>query len=377
MRRLTKAFFVLLRLSIREGREDPPLPSKSTTQADWEQLFALSARQGTVLLIYGGIQHLPPQEQPPRKLKLRWVANVVRGNERWVHYKQVVKELSNLFSERGLCPVIMKGLTISSLYPVPWYREGGDIDIWLFGEGDRANKLVSSLGITVHHQTAKHSAFVFQGVTVENHRMFFDTGSLFQRESVLYKKMERMLTGMFTPDDCPEIDAGSARGLPPGAAALFLVGHTFRHFCGIDINARHLCDWVVFFEKHEKDIDSKLLKRQIEELHLEKFVTAINSFCRAHLEFESDIFAGGDDEGARKRDRKSERLILKMITRYRLVPRVHIPVVGVLRHLFLRNRIYNGYLARIAMSEFLLPELKRYAAWLAMRFRRPGTRKKP
>ena len=320
---------------------------------------------------------MPPEEQPPRKLKLRWVANVVRGNERWAHYKQVVRDLSNLLSERGLSPVIMKGSTISALYPVPWHREGGDIDIYLFGEGGRANELASSLGIKVHHPTAKHSAFVFRGVTVENHRSFFDTGSLFRREGALYKKMERMLTGMITPESCPEIDLGSARGLPPGAAALFLVGHTFRHFCGVDINARHLCDWVVFFDKHKKEIDSKVLKHQIEELHLEKFVTAINSFCRAHLGFEPALFAGDDDPASRKRERRSERFILRMITRYRLVPRVHIPVAGVLRHLFFRNRIYNEYLARIAPSEFLLPELKRYVLWLTTRFRRPGTRKRP
>jgi hypothetical protein len=363
MTRLTDPLFALLRFSLHEGRSGLETPRINGVRLDWEQLFALAARHGTVLLSYPGIQHLPPADQPPRKLKLRWVANVVKGSERAVRYHEVVSDLSQLLSRNGLDTLILKGLTIASLYPVPSYREGGDIDIYLFGEAEKANAIASSMGIEVRNTTAKHSTFTFEGVTVENHRRLLDAESLFRREGALYRKMEDMVGEMFSRENSPRTGAGTALELPPQAAALFLAGHTFRHFCCGDINIRHLCDWVVFFEKRAGEINFERLSRQISELGLEKFARTINSFCAEHLGFEPQFFS---DAGGTK---KSHRLILTMITRYRRAPRVHIPVAGVLRHIFLRNRIYNSYLGPISPSEFLLPELRRYFVWLLKRLR--------
>jgi hypothetical protein len=62
-------------------------------------------------------------------------------------------------------------------------------------------------------------------------------------------------------------------------------------------------------------------------------------------------------------DKKAERLILKVITRYRRAPRIHVPVIGSMRNILIRNSIYSRYLGKTAASEFLLPELRRYFAY--------------
>jgi hypothetical protein len=347
-----KALFALLRFSLHGQRETPVWHKR----VKWERLFALAARHGVVMLSYPAIQHLEAESQPPRKLKLRWVANVVKGSERALHYRRVVSDLSHLLSLNGLDAIVLKGLALARLYPEPSYREGGDIDIYMFDDAQRVDTIVASMGITVQHKTAKHSAFQFEGVTVENHRTLFDTGSRFEREGALYRKMEEMLAGMFTRE--------AARELPPQAAALFLVGHTFRHFCCADINARHLCDWTVFFEKTPLDYD--LLGCQISELGLDRFVTAMNAFCAENLGFSPPLLVGGREKGSR-------RLIARMIARYRRPRRIHIPIIGSVGRIFFRNRLYNRFLKKIAPTEFLLPELGRYFAWLATRLRRQAT----
>lgn len=363
MTKSTEMFFALLRLSINEGGDSQPV-FINAKDSDWEQLFALSARQGSILLTYGGLHHLSQESQPPRKLKLRWCANVVKGSERYDRYRRTIAKLSLLLSEKNIGLLIIKGVTISELYPVPCYREGGDVDIFLFGRARQANKLISSLGIKIKHSTSKHSAFMFDGVMVENHQTFFDTNLSFRRESRLYQKMEDMLTGMFSEKSCPTINLGSARKLPPQAAAFYMIGHTFRHFCCIDINVRQLCDWMVFFTASGKDIDNKLLAAQIRKLGIEDFVRGINAFCAIHLGFQPSFLRPG------KKDMASAELILKMVMRYRVAPKIHVPVIGVLRYFVFRNRIYNKYLGRIGLSEFLLPELKSYFAYLLKRRRR-------
>ena len=375
MTKLLKAYFALLRLSL-NGDNTRNLDSDDDLAiltgggpVDWEQLFALSARQGTLLLTWAGVGHLPADRQPPRQLKLRWVANVVKGSERYVRRGEVVAALSVMLSAGGIDTLVLKGLSLSRLYPVPHYREGGDIDAWFFGKADKADRLMASRGVTVRHPSPKHSAFMFEGAIVENHRTLFDTVLPFEREASLYRRMERMVGKLFSLRNAPSLSVGTARELPAGAAALFLVGHTFRHFCEEGINARQLCDWVVFFDHHAATLDHSLLERQLRELGIDTFAVAINAWCADRLRFRPAFLAGTNDAA-------TDRLITRMIAGFRRTPRIHTPVVGSIRHLLRRNRIYNTYLGKTRFMEFLGPELRRYFAWLTGRLRSSAARPK-
>ena len=354
-------FFSLLRLSLNvdKNKIDSCLSAFVNAEyKDWEQLFELSIKQGVLLLSYGGLQNLPKELQPPRKLKLRWCVNVVKGCERYDHYKFTIAKLSNLLSENNISLLIIKGITISELYPVPYFRESGDIDIYLFKKAQLANNLISSLGIKKEGEIEKHSTFILDGIPIENHYTFFDTTLQFQRESQLYQKMENILNSMFSEDTCPTIKSDNIYQLPPQAAALYLIGHTFRHFCCLDVNIRQMCDWTIFFSKYEEYIDTELLSSQINELGLREFVCHINSFCHNHLGFNPYFII------PQKRDTITDEFLLKTIMRYRVTPKIHIPIFGVLSYLFRRNNIYRKYLGKVDITEFLLPEMKSYFAFL-------------
>lgn len=353
--------FTLLRLSLNiENSPDCDFQTSiDLDDEDWEQLFNLSVRQGVLLLSYGGLQHLPIKLQPPHKLKLRWCVNVVKGSERYDHYRCVITKLANLLSDNNVNLLVIKGITISDLYPVPYLRESGDIDIYLSDKVELGNELISSLAVKKGISIPKHSTFVMEGIHIENHYTFFDTTLQFRRESQLYLKMENILKGMFFDDNYPLINGANIYRLHPQVAALYLIGHTFRHFCCLDINIRQMCDWTIFFSKHKKKIDSELLSSQIDELGLVKFVCHINSFCSNRLGFKPYFII------PEKIDVKTEQFILKKIMRYRVNPRIHIPVFDVLCYLFRRNDIYRKYLGKVNVSEFLLPEIKGYFTYLS------------
>jgi len=364
--------FALLRLSLNIDKNSTEncLPIFINVKNEyWEQLFKLSVRQGVLLLSYGGLQYLPSASQPPRKLKLRWCVNVVKGSERYDHYISVITKLSNLFLDKNISLLLIKGITISELYPVPYFRESGDIDICLLAEAERMNNLILSLGLKKGKRIPKHSTFILEGITVENHHTFFDTALQFQRESQLYKKMENILRSMFSEDTCLPINRGNIYQLPPQAAAIYFIGHTFRHFCCLDINIRQMCDWTIFFSKHKDNIDSELLSYQIIKLGLDKFVCHINSFCSNHLGFKPYFIIPS------KSETKGERFILKTIMQYRVNPHIYIPVFDVLRYLFCRNSIYKRYLGEVSITEFLLPEIKSYLIYLVKERWRPANKK--
>lgn len=336
---------------------------------DWEQLFEFSVRQGVLLLCYGGLQYLPKELQPPRKLKLRWCVNVVKGCERYDHYNTTITKLSNLLSEKNLSALIIKGITISELYPIPYLRESGDIDIYMLDKPQLADQFISSIGIKKEGgEIKKHSTFIIDGIPLENHYTFFDTALDFQREGCLYQKMENILNGMFCEDTSLSINRNNIYKLPPQAAALYFIGHTFRHFCSLDMNIRQMCDWTMFFSKYEKNIDSELLSFQINELGMRDFVCHINLFCSKHLGFKPYFIIPG------KEDTEIDDFIMKIIMRYRLKPKVHIPIYDVIRYLYRRNNIYKKYLGEVNITEFLLPEIKSYFTYLLKKRWRPVDR---
>ncbi|WP_029906709.1 nucleotidyltransferase family protein [Prevotella sp. 10(H)] len=361
MTNVTDMFFTLLRLSLNIDKNSTGHNSSSFVDAkdeDWEQLFNLSVRQGVLLLSYGGLQFLPTESQPPRKLKLRWCVNVVKGSERYDNYKRVLAKLSNLFLDNNINLLVIKGITIAELYPVPYFRESGDIDIYLQDKTRQANDLMLSMGIKKAAEIPKHSSFILEGISIENHFTLFDTALQFRKESQLYKRMEDILNVMCTENICFPIHCGNIFQLSPQAASLYLIGHTFRHFCCLDINIRQMCDWTIFFSRNKNDIDSQLLSSQIKELGLEKFVRHINSFCASRFGFDPYFIS------PEKTDKKAEQFVLNTIMRYRLTPKIHIPVFGVLRYLIRRNNIYRKYLDKVNIWEFLLPEVKSYFTYL-------------
>lgn len=81
----------------------------------------------------------------------------------------------------------LKGVGLSTLYPIPSHREGGDIDIYTFSGSEsisdsEANQLADSLieqqGQKIDvDKTPKHSVFYFNGILVENHKTFTNVHS--------------------------------------------------------------------------------------------------------------------------------------------------------------------------------------------------------
>lgn len=60
--------------------------------------------------------------------------------------------------------MVLKGYGLSKNYPVPNHRPCGDMDIYLFGDQEKADKLIAEeLGIKIDNSHHHHTVFQFQG----------------------------------------------------------------------------------------------------------------------------------------------------------------------------------------------------------------------
>ena len=146
---------------------------QQATEEDWVRCYRLAVRQGVSALAWEGVEGLPLEVAPPLDVKLSWALLEKKQQKKYRKHCQAVDELSQLFAQHGIATVVLKGVGLSRLYPVPAHREGGDIDIYTYSADktlmtdEEANLLVDKLmqekGMVVTRSVhGKDSHFVFQ-----------------------------------------------------------------------------------------------------------------------------------------------------------------------------------------------------------------------
>lgn len=139
-------FFALLRIALSSSSEGLSVFSVSGPD-EWLKLQELATNQGLVGIAYAGICRLPAESRPPMGLLLQWAgeAELIRGQNRMLN--QEAARLTDIFAARGERSAILKGPANARLYPDPYSRQGGDIDIWVSGGRDKVIGLLDQLGL--------------------------------------------------------------------------------------------------------------------------------------------------------------------------------------------------------------------------------------
>ena len=161
-----RIFFDFLRFSIGSAKEIPD----SLKEADWKELYAIAQKQCLVGVLFDGIKKLPAEHVGMEKeLLLQWMAEsqmLVKAN---VRLNDAAIQVSEWFRKKGFRTCILKGQGNALMYPNPYSRTPGDIDIWVEGGDKRVISFVRS--ISPHEKAFYHHIEFpsYKGVEVEVH----------------------------------------------------------------------------------------------------------------------------------------------------------------------------------------------------------------
>ena len=159
-------FFDFLRFWIGSAKDIP----SSLKEADWEELYAIAQKQCLVGVLFDGIKKLPAEHVGMKKeLLLQWMAEnqmLVKAN---VRLNDAAIQVSEWFRKKGFRTCILKGQGNALMYPNPYSRTPGDIDIWVEGGDKRVISFVRS--ISSHEKACYHHIEFpsYKGVEVEVH----------------------------------------------------------------------------------------------------------------------------------------------------------------------------------------------------------------
>ena len=255
-----KIFFDFLRFCIGSAKEI----AGSLKEVDWKELYAIAKKQCLVGVLFYGIKKLPAEHVGMEKeLLLQWMAESQMLEKANVRLNDAAIHVSEWFRKKGFRTCILKGQGNALMYPNPYSRTPGDIDIWVEGGDKRVISFVRS--ISPHEKACYHHIEFpsYKGVEVEVHyRPSFLL--CFRHNRKLQKYYERVKEELFSH----RVMLGEQGEIAIPTAEfnlIFQLTHIFSHLMNEGIGLRQLvdyyyvlCDFYKVYQKSSKTHPSSL-----------------------------------------------------------------------------------------------------------------------
>ena len=254
MEKQHQIFFDFLRFCIGSESEIP----SSLKEADWKALYRIAQKQCLVGVLFDGIKKLPTEHVGMKKeLLLQWMAESQMLEKANVRLNDAAIQVSEWFRKKGFRTCILKGQGNALMYPNPYSRTPGDIDIWVEGGDKRVISFV--LSISPHEKACYHHIEFpsYKGVEVEVHyRPSFLL--CFWHDRKLQKYYERVKEEQFSH----RVMLGEQGEIAIPTAEfnlIFQLTHIYAHLMNEGIGLRQLldyyyvlCDFYKVYQKSSK-----------------------------------------------------------------------------------------------------------------------------
>lgn len=132
---------------------------------DWHSLMVMSLQQGVPGITFDAIQSgFKVKEKEsinlPTTVMMEWFGMVNQLEKLYDTNKKTTEKLGLFYAKHGIPMMLLKGYGLSLNYPNPRRRPSGDIDIYLFGEWMKADKLLAKEAhVKIDNSHHHHSVF--------------------------------------------------------------------------------------------------------------------------------------------------------------------------------------------------------------------------
>lgn len=234
-------------------------------EADWQRCFDMALLQNVLAMTFPAMSSLPKGLRPSFTLWSKWMAYTQSVAEQSQYKRQVVEKMGLWLAGDGLTTTLIKGFSLSALYPNPNLREFSDIDIFSGESYDAVNACFAKHGVKVDSVDGHHAYLKVDGISVEHHFAFSNTkvkdGLVGPEE-----ELQRLVVKDTQPTSIPGINFPNSV-----FTALFVGWHAYEHFLQEKIELRHLIDWALALKQ--------LLEQEAKTLNGIKSNTGWGEFC--------------------------------------------------------------------------------------------------
>lgn len=212
----------------------------AASEQDWQRCFDMALQQNVLAMTFPAMTALPKEQRPPFLLWSKWMAYAQSVSNQSAHKRQVVEKMGGWLAEEGLKTMVLKGFSLSALYPNPTLREFCDVDIFSGTDYEAVNACFRKHGVGVGKPDGHHARLTVDGVAVEHHHSF---GNSRVRQGDAYS-IEVVLQRLAISDPRPTALPGISFPCP-ALTALYTGWHAYKHFMHEKIELRHVVDWAL------------------------------------------------------------------------------------------------------------------------------------
>ena len=234
--------------------------SMVVAKIDWRQLYTFASRQALLGFCFDGIERLTKEfseelKQNPmgRDLLMTWMGASQQIHRQNMKVNAVAGKLYSKFREDGLRCCILKGQGNALMYPNPYSRTPGDIDVWVNASREEITDYAKThfeIGddIRFHHLETS-----FDGVPVELH---FFPGIM--NNPIYHARLQKWFRRN------ADLQCSHIVGLPDGAGdiaipttafnVIYQLTHLYHHFFDEGIGMRQIIDYFLVVNDFSKNV---------------------------------------------------------------------------------------------------------------------------
>lgn len=223
--------------------------SNVVADIDWQQLYSFASKQALLGLCFDGIERLGkeyPEElkQNPieRELLMTWMGKAQQIRRQNMKVNAVAGKLYSKFREDGLRCCILKGQGNALMYPNPYSRTPGDIDVWIDASRERIMEYAQKKFELEDDIRLQHLETSLDGVPVELH--FFPCS---MNNPIYHTRLQKWFRRN------ADLQCSNVVGLPDGAGdiaiptssfnVVYQLTHLYHHFFDEGIGMRQIIDY--------------------------------------------------------------------------------------------------------------------------------------
>ena len=223
--------------------------SRVITGMDWQELYSFASKQALLGLCFEGIERLGkeyPEElkQNPigRELLMTWMGKAQQIRRQNMKVNAVASKLFSILREDGMRCCILKGQGNALMYPNPYSRTPGDIDVWIDASRDRIMEYTQKKFELEDDIRLQHLETSLDGVPVELH--FFPCS---MNNPIYHARLQKWFKRN------ADLQCSHIVGLPDGAGdiaiptmafnVVYQLTHLYHHFFDEGIGMRQIIDY--------------------------------------------------------------------------------------------------------------------------------------
>lgn len=267
--------FLQFSLGIYDGKEF--LSGETLVNFDWNAFYRFAKKQTLTGVIFEGIQRLPKKYAPCQALLMNWFGQSQRIYQRNLLLNEATAHIyNNIKTEEFRC-CILKGQGNALMYPNPFSRTPGDIDIWVRAERDDIRMLAQQLtkdNGSVGKESLNHIEFMINDIAVELH----STPAILNNP--LYNHRLQIWLKRNADLQCSNIvalpnEAGEIAVPTCAFNVIYQLLHLYHHYFYEGVGLRQIVDYYFVVIRNELLVIRGTLRRELKLLGLWKFAGAV------------------------------------------------------------------------------------------------------